>query len=828
MKSSVAGRFGNLIPLPQSIHIRPLTFATPTWQVCCENTDPRIRASLQRLLPRGWKQVESPREANLLLIAREHASIPDSLSPPIRKEAYRLEITPRQVQLWSGEARGLFYGLQTLSQLLTQSHSLPCGVIVDWPDLEMRGMHLTLGNGHMPTYDRLREIIRQLAHFKFNNLHLEYDASFQWERYPFIAIPSALTKDQCRSLIALAEENFLELIPTIDSLGHQELYLCHKELQHLRELPNSNAELCASNPKSKIFIQNLWREVLEVHHNARHVNITGDEVFRLGRQCPRCQKRTRLGHQADLFFDYYGELSRWMLERGHRPMMWHDMLASHPERLRDYPRELMILYWNYWGTDARKWEVTHGLPSDLPHGDIATLSPQLRKLYSRYWLHPLTAPHFTPWPYLRFFAERGFDTLGASSGSPVLEEFPFAGFASRIKNAKSMAAGVKAAGGKGLLHTHWGSFASIETAWTDIAAAGDYAWKSREEATESFLHRYEAQCLGTGGRFVPVAKQYDQLIYPDTPAEFHVSERLPTVAQLQTLQKKWTSLQATCPRHTTLFDALAPSFDLANVQLTAIRHSIDHLRPQLGNGRDEPLDLSAAFNGRTQRILPGMTGSCLNMKPGRHTALGISLKIADGRQGRYNALILQGDKNPQGPRHIELPLANKNYDRLFFFHTSAYGGKGEEIARYQIEFANGGIDSLPVIVGHNIGDWFQGEQILPAALVAWQGFSNTHDRGRRMLYVSWWKNATPSRPIRRITLTTSQTGGHVTLVAITGRRLQGSQPAPSRQNDDLITQKMEQQARRFEAHYRDIYRKFCVLEHIPLALQKLNAARYRP
>ncbi len=823
MNSTPANRFSNLIPLPQKIRTRPHTFSTRTWHVYSESQDPRILASLRRVLPRGWKRVGSPRDAQLLLIAREHASIPATLSTAARDEAYRLEITAQQVRLWSGSDRGCYYGLQTLSQLLDTANTLPCGIVIDWPDLEMRGMHLTLGNGHMPTYQRLQEIIRQLAHFKFNNLHLEYDASFQWERYPFIAIPSALTKDQCRRLVELAKENFLELIPTVDSLGHQEFYLCHKELQHLRELPSSSAELCASNPKSKNFIKNLWREVLEVHHDARHVNITGDEVFRLGKQCPRCQKITRFGHQADLFFNYYSELSRWMLERGCRPMMWHDMLANHPERLRDYPRELMILYWNYWGTDARKWEMTHGLPSDLPHEDIETLSPHLRKLYNRHWIQPSTAPDFTPWPYLHFFVERGFETLGASSGSPVLEEFPFAGFRSRIKNAKSMAAGVKAVQGKGLLHTYWGSFASIETAWTDIAAAGDYAWKSREETTESFLRRFDAQCLGTNGKFVTVAQKYDQLVYPETPAEFHVSEQLPPASTLPALRKEWKRIQTACTHHTTLLHALAPSLDLAELQFTAIRHSIDYLRRQLGRGQDEQLDLSTVFNGRTQRILPDITGSRLNIEPGRHMAHGVALTIADGYQRCGNALILQGDKNPQGPRQVELAISNKHYDRLFFFHTAAYGAKGEEVARYQIEFADGKTESLPVIVGHNVGDWFQGLQSLPAALVAWQGFNHAQDKSRRMLYMTWWKNATPSRPIRRIILTSSPTGGHVTLVAITGRRLQGAQPLPSRQKNSAITQK---QIQRFESHYRSIYRRLCVPEHVPLALQKLNASRY--
>lgn len=825
MKNQSAVRFENLIPLPRQIQRLTGFFSIPRkWRVHDENPDSRIQRLLERHLPARWQHEKTSAHATLILQINPALPLPKSVSSTLRQQAYRLEIKSRQILIHAETPTGLFYGLQTLGQLLIQSDRLPCGTLLDWPDLEMRGVHLTLGSGHMPPYEKLQEILEKLASFKFNYFLIEYDGSFSWEKYPFIAIPSALTKDQCRGLIATAKANFMELVPTIDSLGHQEHYLCHPSLKHLREVPSSSAELCASNPKSLSFIKDLWREVLEVHSDARYVNITGDEVFRFNKLCPRCQKFSNRGNLADLFFNYYNDLSRWMLKQGRRPMMWHDMLASHPERLADYPRDILIMYWNYWGTEAKKWEIGHGLPTELLHEDLPKLSPHLRKLYQPYWLHRSTKPDFTPWPYLRFFQDQGFETLGASSGSPVVEEFPFAGFHSRIRNAKSMAQGVKAAGGRGLIHTYWSTYASILTAWTDLAAAGDYSWHTRDESVQSYLKRFDALYLRSGGQFPKAVERYDAQNYPDHAPEFHVAEKLPSIALEKSLRDFWKSTRKSCQRNRELLDVIEPSLDMAALRNAAKRQSIARLTPLLGNGKDFCIDLSRTCNGRTQRVIPALTGTNLTLKPGRHTTHGVALRIGDSAHGQRNAILLQGEYNPHGADAVTVPINGKKFDRLFFFHTAAYAPPGLEIARYEIHYRDGSQSVMPIVADRQVGDWNMGKEAPTDALVAWQGFSNAHDRGRRMLYLAPWLNPHPDRAIDHIVLSSAKTAGYIILVAITGR----NDTRTIRRTTASRGPSLPVLLKKFETNYRKTYANRCVPEHIDRALSRLKPSRYLP
>ncbi|PAW79621.1 MAG: hypothetical protein B9S32_03535 [Verrucomicrobia bacterium Tous-C9LFEB] len=823
MKSHSAVSFENLIPLPRRIQQHAGFFTSPRkWRISGESHDPRLRRLLNRRLPKGWSELESSNDATLVLQIVKSLRLPKEVTSVLRKQAYRLEIVRQQISIQAETVTGLFYALQTLGQLLVQSNRLPCGVLLDWPELEMRGVHLTLGSGHMPPYEKLKEILEKLASFKFNYFLIEYDGSFSWEKYPFIAIPSALSKDQCRGLIATAGENFIELVPTIDSLGHQEHYLSHPSLKHLREVPTSSMELCASNPKSKAFIKDLWSEVLEVHADASYVNITGDEVFRFNKLCPRCQKFSDRGQLADLFFNYYNELALWMLKQGRRPMMWHDMLASHPERLADYPREILIMYWNYWGTEAKKWEIGHGLPTELLREDLPSVPRHLRKLYQSYWFQRSTKPDFTPWPYLRFFQDQGFDTLGASAGSPVVEEFPFAGFHSRIRNAKSMAQGVKSAGGRGLIHTYWSTFASLLTAWADLAAAGDYSWHPRDESIESYLKRFDALYLSSGGYFPKAVDLYDAQNYPERAPEFRIADTLPTPSLEKSLRTFWKTTKQHCQRHRELLDVIEPSLDMAALRSAARRQATARLLPQLGQGKDFPIDLSRICNGRTQRVIPALTGSNLALKPGRHRTHGVAVQIGELTPGQRNAILLQGEYNPDGADVVAIPLKGKKFGRLFFFHTAAYAVPGTEIARYEIHYNDGSQNVMPVVADTHVGDWNMGKEAPAGALVAWQGFSNAYDLGRRMLYLAPWLNPHPERPIDHIVLHSTRTAGYIILVAITGRRdtraVKKVAPLRGPSLETLLDQ--------FEANYRKIYTGRCVPEHIDRALNRLNPARY--
>ena len=75
-----------------------------------------------------------------------------SLAPDIEAEGYRLHVTPESVTLEGADEAGLWYGAQTLRQLLRGegAATLPCLRIEDAPRFRWRGLHLDVGRHLYP------------------------------------------------------------------------------------------------------------------------------------------------------------------------------------------------------------------------------------------------------------------------------------------------------------------------------------------------------------------------------------------------------------------------------------------------------------------------------------------------------------------------------------------------------------------------------------------------------------------------------------------------------------------------------------------------------
>ncbi|MBX6755315.1 MAG: beta-N-acetylhexosaminidase, partial [Thermorudis peleae] len=79
-------------------------------------------------------------------------------------EGYSLRITADRVTVTGADEAGLFYGVQTLCQLIqTQGGRLPALTIRDWPRLANRGVMLDVSRGKVPTRETLYRLIDYLA-----------------------------------------------------------------------------------------------------------------------------------------------------------------------------------------------------------------------------------------------------------------------------------------------------------------------------------------------------------------------------------------------------------------------------------------------------------------------------------------------------------------------------------------------------------------------------------------------------------------------------------------------------------------------------------------
>jgi len=334
----------------------------------------------------------------------------DALPPRLRSkrvaraEGYLLEVTPRRAILAAGDARGIFYGAQTLAQLVEREGSrsrIPAVTVRDWPRHPFRGAHLYLpAREELDFFERFLDF---LAAFKFNTLFLEIGGGMEYEKHPEInrawkkfcreaeaytrdkdprpdsmrpegskwygrlhggpsigpdalqgsraysknsthtelAGGAWLTKDEIRRIVRECRKRHIEIVPEVQSLSHA-YYLCvaHPEIAEREDDPWPDT-YCPSNPKSYELLFDVMDEVIEAF-KPRFVHIGHDEAYTF-RICPRCRRRTG----EDILAEDITRIHDHLAARGVRAIMWGDKL-------------MYIIVGRRRGGGARRWQEYPG------------------------------------------------------------------------------------------------------------------------------------------------------------------------------------------------------------------------------------------------------------------------------------------------------------------------------------------------------------------------------------------------------------------------------------------------------------------------------------
>src|SRR6516164_652733 len=130
-------------------------------------------------------------------------------SDGIPEQGYLLDVEPGQVLLAGKDGPGLFYGVQTLRQLVIGRGSKAeiLGVSVrDWPSLQYRGTQVDMARGPVLKLDYLKRIVRTIAEFKMNQLYMYMEESFRLDGQPLVGLLSdTLSRNDWNELVAYAK-----------------------------------------------------------------------------------------------------------------------------------------------------------------------------------------------------------------------------------------------------------------------------------------------------------------------------------------------------------------------------------------------------------------------------------------------------------------------------------------------------------------------------------------------------------------------------------------------------------------------------------------------
>lgn len=208
-------------------------------------------------------------------------------------EAYRLTIQSRQIQIEGGSPAGVFYGIQTLLQLVA-NNDLRCGTIEDAPRYGWRGYMLDESR-HFSGEKRVKQLLDLMAYFKMNRFHWHLTDEQGWrieiKQYPKLATVGGegchsdpdtpaqyYTQEQIRDIVAYARERHIEIIPEIDMPGHATAAnRAYPEYSGGGTKEHPEFTFNVGKEETYTYLTNILKEITDLFPSP-YLHIGGDEV----------------------------------------------------------------------------------------------------------------------------------------------------------------------------------------------------------------------------------------------------------------------------------------------------------------------------------------------------------------------------------------------------------------------------------------------------------------------------------------------------------------------------------------------------------------------
>ncbi len=306
-------------------------------------------------------------------------------------ESYKIEITYDEIIISGKTSKAVFYGIQTIRQLVSTNfsdeHTLPAAVIQDAPRFAYRGMHLDVSRHYFST-DFVKRYIDLLAMHKMNTFHWHLTEDQGWrieiKQYPKLTEIGAwrngtivghypgtendnkkhggfYTQEEVKEIVAYAAERHITVIPEIELPGHSSAAIAaypflscfpneptvikngmisetSKEAQangQIKLVQESwgvyNDVYCAGKEETFTFVENVLEEVMALFPST-YIHIGGDECPKGNwKKCPNCQKRKAdegIADEHELQSYFITRVEKFVNSKGKNIIGWDEILEG--------------------------------------------------------------------------------------------------------------------------------------------------------------------------------------------------------------------------------------------------------------------------------------------------------------------------------------------------------------------------------------------------------------------------------------------------------------------------------------------------------------------
>jgi hexosaminidase len=330
-----------IIPEPVSISKQPGHFVLPVNIIIQASKSPALKRTIaflqERLsVPTGYYVTTS---TNPSATATVRLILNDKEDAYIGAEGYHVSVNTKQITIRANKVAGLFYGVQTLIQLLPKEieskdaiknvkWTIPCVEVTDFPRLAWRGLMFDVAR-HFFTKQEVKQYIDAMVRYKYNLLHLHLADDEGW-RIEIKGLPKLTeigawnvkregtfgdfippkpneprnyggfyTQEDIKELVAYAKERFVDIMPEIDVPGHSlAVIAAYPELSCTPEAINYKVRsgekimdwsrgappialidntLCPANEKVYVFLDTVISQLAKLFP-FDYIHMGGDEV----------------------------------------------------------------------------------------------------------------------------------------------------------------------------------------------------------------------------------------------------------------------------------------------------------------------------------------------------------------------------------------------------------------------------------------------------------------------------------------------------------------------------------------------------------------------
>ena len=367
----------SLVPIPESVVVQKGVFTfSPKTKIYFNEQDDELLNAVNPLREKLGKAAGI--SLDLSNRAKNRSIITISLdSKMAHHEGYVLKITKNKIDLKAKKPAGIFYGVQTILQLLPVeiesqtlqnniAWSVPCAEITDAPRFTYRGVMLDVAR-HYQSIPFIKKLIDLLAMQKMNHLHIHLTDSQGWrfesKKYPKLTQIGAYrkgtplnttydynsrpqdtlyggfyTQEQLKDIVKYAADRFITIIPEIEMPAHSKSALaaypelaCLDSTGHPFVYPQKIQDEYCTKDSTFTFLTDILEEVMQVFPS-KYIHIAGDEASKVNwKTCKICQQRIKdegLKNVNELQSYFIKRIEKFVNSKGRNIIGWDEILEG--------------------------------------------------------------------------------------------------------------------------------------------------------------------------------------------------------------------------------------------------------------------------------------------------------------------------------------------------------------------------------------------------------------------------------------------------------------------------------------------------------------------